>query len=85
MPPPSVLPLKPVMIRREPPNRPADSRLVMTMPVTALSSRAPEVRTEPLISGLSIVPLMSAPIAAGPERSSNSIPVSRQSVSAAPL
>ena len=41
---------------REPPNRPADSRLSITMPVTALSSRAPAVRTEPLISGLLKLP-----------------------------
>ena len=85
MPPPSVRPRNWVIRSCEPPNRPTDSRLSITMPVTALSSRAPAVRTEPLISGFSSVPDMSAPIAAGPERSISSIPVSRQSVSAEPL
>ena len=77
VPPPSVRPRKLVILSSEPPNRPTDSRLSITMPVTALSSRAPAVRTEPLITGLLKLPEMSAPIAAGPDRSSNSIPVSR--------
>ena len=69
----------------DPPKRPADSRFSITMPVIALSIRAAAVRTEPLMTGFSSVPDMSAPIAAGPLKSMSSIPVSRQSVSAAPL
>jgi hypothetical protein len=84
-PPSAVVPWNCSIRSCEPPNRPKDWRFSITMPVTALSSRAPTVRTEPLIRGFSRLPAMSAAIAAGPETSISSTPVSRQSVSAGPL
>ena len=56
----------------------------MTMPVTALSSRAFCVRSEPRIAGSASRPPMSAPIAIGPDRSNTSVPDSRHKVSAGP-
>ena len=49
----------------------------ITVPVTALSSRAPSAFSDPRICGSTSRPLMSAPIAIGPDRSNTSTPDSR--------
>ena len=69
----------------DPPNRPAAATPVNTMPVTGLSIRALAVRSDPWIIGLAAVPVISAPMAIGPETSNPSTPANRQRVSAAPL
>ena len=69
---------------RDPPNRPVPRTLVRTVPVVALSIRAPFSATWPRMVGLLSRPPMSAPTATGPLRSKNSTPLNRQSVSAGP-
>jgi hypothetical protein len=54
------------------------------MPVTALSMRAFCAFNEPRMTGSTSRPLMSAPIATGPERSNTSTPDKRHKVSAGP-
>ena len=67
----------------EPPNRPDDSRLSITMPVTALSSRAPRGADRAVdLRDSRACRVRSAPTATGPETSISSTPVSRHKVSA---
>ena len=84
VPPAGVLPPIWSSTRRDPPKRPLALRFCTTMPVTALSIRALTARIEPRICGSTIRPLMSAPIATGPDKSIISTPDRRQSVSAGP-
>ena len=57
---------------------------LITIPVTALSSRAFWARMDPRICGSVARPPMSAPIETGPDRSKISLPVNRHKVSAEP-
>ena len=84
VPPPGVAPPIWVSASRDPLNRPAAVSRSITVPVTALSSRAPLAWIDPRICGSTIRPPMSAPIATGPDRSKISTPDKRHNVSAGP-
>ena len=70
---------------REPWNVPDACTLVSTVPVVALSIRAPLVRSIPRIEGSETRPVTSAPSAIGPDIASISSPLNRHNVSAGPL